>query len=163
MPAKDVILQSINVADMVMGMYLGDLPEADFLHRPVGGMNHIAWQVGHLISTERKFLEAIKPGTCPPVPEGFDEKHTKEAAKSDDPAHFHTKAEYMAAWTAQREATKAILATLSDADLEAESPEFIRGFAPTVGAMMNLCGLHPLMHVGQFVAVRRAKNMPIAM
>jgi hypothetical protein len=165
MQAKDVIRQSINVADMMIGKYLEDLDAADFLVRPVAGMNHIAWQVGHLISAERGTMEAIKPGSCPPLPEGFDAKHDQKTTTTiDDPAAFYTKEEYLAIWKAQREALKALLESLPDADLDAEAPERIRGFCPTVGLAISMMGgFHPLMHVGQFVAVRRQLHKPIAM
>ncbi len=161
MQAQDVIFQSINVADMIMASYLGDLDDADLMHRPVGGMNHIAWQLGHLITSERNMVEGIKPGSCPALPEGFEAKHGKDACATDAPDQFHTKAEYLAAWAAQRAATKALLESMSEADLDAPSPERMRNFAPTVGALFNLTGLHPLMHLGQFVGVRRAKNKPV--
>jgi len=161
MHAKDAILQSINVADMVMDKYLTDLPESALFVRPVAGMNHIAWQLGHLISSERSFIEAVKPGSCPALPEGFDAKYKKETTEIDDPTQFHSKAEYLALWKAQRAATKAALESLSEADLDAPSPESIRSFASTVGLTFNLTGLHPLMHVGQFVAVRREQKLPV--
>jgi hypothetical protein len=128
-------------------------------------MNHIAWQLGHLISSERSTIEAIKPGTCPPLPEGFDAKHDqKECTKIDDPAAFHTKDEYLAVWKAQRDALKALVESMTDADLDAEAPERLRSFCPTVGHALNMMGgIHPLMHVGQFVAVRRKLDKPIAM
>jgi DinB superfamily len=163
MQAKDVIRQSIDMADMTIGKYLEDLDAEAFLMHPVTGMNHIAWQIGHLISSERSSLEGIKTGCCPPLPEGFDAKHTKEAAGSDDPKAFYSKDEYLAVWKAQRDAIKALLESLSDADLDAPAPERIRAFCPTVGHAMNMMGgIHPLMHVGQFVAVRRSLKKPIA-
>ena len=115
MTAKDVIRQSIEMADMMMGKYLEDLDDAAFMRRSVDGMNTIAWQMGHLISSERNSIEAIKPGSCPALPEGFDEKHNKEAAASDDPKAFLTKDEYLAIWKAQRAATMALLESLDDA------------------------------------------------
>jgi DinB superfamily len=163
MQAKDVIRQSIEMADMTVGKYLEDLDEQAFLMRPVGGMNTIAWQIGHLLSSERGTLEAIKPGCCPPLPEGFDAKHTKETTSSDDPKAFYTKDEYLAIWKAQREGLKALVDSLGDADLDAPAPERMRGYCPTVGSALNMMGgIHPLMHVGQFVAVRRSLNKPIA-
>jgi hypothetical protein len=161
MHAKDAIRQSIGMSDMIMSKYLDDLDEAAFLVRPVAGMNHIAWQIGHLIATERGFVEGIKPGSCPALPEGFEARHTKETTTSDDASKFFSKADYMAAWKAQREATKAVLDSLSEADLDAPASENIRKFCPTVGMVLNLTGLHPLMHVGQFVAVRREQKLPV--
>jgi len=164
MTAKDAIRQSIEMSDMILGKYLEDLDDAALMSRPVAGMNHIAWQLGHLISNERKTVEGIKPGSCPPLPEGFDAKHAKEAHAADDPAAFHTKVEYLATWKAQREASKAVLESLSDADLDAPAPEWLKGFCPTVGYAMNmLVGIHPMMHAGQFVAVRRSLQKPVAM
>ena len=164
MQAKTAIRQSIGLSDMLMKMYLDDLDDAAFLARPVPGMNHIAWQVGHLISSERKTVEEIKPGSCPPLPEGFDAKHNKEGAKRDDPEDFYTKDRYLELWKAQREASLAVLESLDDAGLDAPAPESIRSFCSTVGeALHMLSGQHPLMHVGQFVAVRRLLNKPIAM
>jgi hypothetical protein len=161
MHAKDAILQSIDVADMVMDKYLSDLPDEAFFVKPVEGMNHIAWQLGHLISSERGMVEGVRPGSCPPLPEGFDAMHSKETTGIVDPSKFHTKAEYLAVWKAQRAATRAALESMSDADLDAPSPEKLRSFAPTAGAAFNLTGLHALMHCGQFVAVRREQKVPI--
>jgi hypothetical protein len=163
MQAKDVIRQSIEMADYTVGKYLEDLDDQAFLMHPVSGMNHIAWQVGHLLSSEHEVAEAIKPGCCPPLPEGFAAKHNKEAASSDDPKAFLTKAEYLALWKAQREGLKALVDSFSDADLDAPAPERMRSYCPTVGHALNMmAGVHPLMHVGQFVAVRRKLNKPIA-
>ncbi len=161
MQAKDAILQSIDVANMVMDKYLSDLSDEAFFVKPVEGMNTIAWQVGHLISSERGMVEGVKPGSCPSLPEGFDAKHGKEGTKIDDPSQFSTKVEYLAAWKAQRAATRAALEATPEADLDTPAPEKIRNFAPTVGHVFNLTGLHPLMHVGQFVAVRREQKLPV--
>ena len=164
MTAKDAIRQTIDMSDMILDKYFDGLDDAAFLVRPVGGMNHFAWQLGHLISTERKSVEGIKPGSCPPLPEGFDAKHGKETAGSDDAGQFLTRDEYLAAWKAQRAATRAVLESLSEAELDAPGPEWLREFCPTVGQTLNMFGgIHPLMHAGQLVSVRRSLKMPIAL
>ena len=131
--------------------------------RPVHGMNHLAWQVGHLISTERRMLEQIKPGSSPELPEGFVAKHAMDKHASDDAADFHTKDEYLSLWKAQRAATHQALDSMTDEQLEAATPdEKTRQMAPTIGTLFSMTGLHSLMHSGQFVAVRRQNEMPIA-
>ncbi len=163
MTAKDAIRHSMDMSDFVVGKYLEDLDDAAFLVRPIQGMNHIAWQVGHLISSERKNIELLKPGSCPPLPEGFDDRHGKNAHESADPKDFQTKAEYLALWKAQREATRSVLDSVTEADLASPGPESVRAYAPTVGHVLNMFGgVHPLMHVGQFVAVRRSLQKPVA-
>ena len=47
--------------------------------------------------------------------------------------------------------------------MDAPGPEKSRAFMPTVGHVFSLAASHPLMHAGQFVAVRRHLKKPIAM
>jgi hypothetical protein len=163
MQAKDVIKTTMDFSDQIVNSYLNDLSDADLMLRPVEGMNHIAWQLGHLISAERMFVEELKPGSCPPLPAGFDERHNKDTHESNDAKTFATKDEYLRLWKQQRTATKAALESISEADLDKPGPERFRKFIPTVGAMFNLVGTHALMHAGQFVGVRRKLKKPITM
>ena len=162
MNAKDALLQSFNMGDMIVGAYLADLSDSDLLIRPIEGQNHIAWQLGHLISTERAMVEGIKPGSSPSLPEGLEEAHNREAAAIDDPSKFLPKQRYLDLGKAQRAATLSVLESLGDADLDAPSPERVRKMAPTVGATFGLLGHHVLMHVGQFVSVRRKLKKPVS-
>jgi hypothetical protein len=161
MNAKDVILHNFGMADHIVNAYLGDLSDADLLLRPVEGQNHIAWQLGHLISSERMMVEGVKAGSCPPLPAGFDEAHNKEASTSSDTKGFLTKQRYLDLYNTQRAATKAVIQSLSDADLDQPGPERMRQIAPTVGALFGLAGQHVLMHVGQFVSVRKKLKKPV--
>src|SRR4051794_2423358 len=163
MQAKDVIRQTYAMSDAIVNSYLGDLSDADLLVRPVEGQHHIAWQLGHLIDSERRMVESVKTGSCPPLPEGFSEAHGRDEAstRSDDPKRFRTKDEYLRLMRAQREATRSVLDGLSDADLDAPAAEAMRKMAPTVGSVFQLVGDHVMMHVGQFVGVRRKLRKPV--
>lgn len=162
MDAKDVIRMSIASSDQILNAYLKDLSDDELRLRPIEGMNAIAWQLGHLISSERSMVEAIKPGSSPGLPEGFDQAHSRDTADSADPAKFRSKDEYLRLFDAQRKATLAVLDGLQDAELDRPAPERMRSMFPTVGAVMLLTGNHVLMHVGQFVAVRRKLKKPVA-
>jgi hypothetical protein len=162
MNAKDPIKHNLDMSDMIVNSYLGDLSDQDILAIPVEGMNHIAWQIGHLIASERAMIEGIKPDSCPELPAGFEGVHsTKSETKGTQPDQFYSKADYMKFYAAQRAATKAVLDALADADLDKPSSEDLAQIAPTVGAVLNLVGQHYLMHVGQFVPVRRATGKPV--
>ena len=163
MSSKATISHSLGMSDMVMDKYLADVEPQAFMARPVKGMNHLAWQIGHLISSEHKAVEQVKPGASPTLPDGFLEKYAMDKHASDNAADFHSKDELLGLWKTQRAATKQVLEGLSDEELEAPCPnEKMRGMCPTVGSMFNLTALHTLMHTGQFVAVRRQAEMPIA-
>ena len=161
MTAKEVIRQTLDLSTMVISAYINDLDDADLLIRPVPGMNHIAWQLGHLLSVERKFMESIRPGASPPLPEGFETNYGREQSKVDDPSKYYSRAKYQELWNAQHAATLAILESIPEAELDKTDPEKFPEFAPTAGAVLNICATHPLMHCGQFVAVRRLLGKPI--
>lgn len=158
MHSRDMLLNSLDMADLVIDSYTKDMSNSDILLRPIDGMNPIAWQLGHLIGSERHFIELVAPGTSPSLPDGFDKGHGKDVPT--DNALFYPLAKYQELWKAQRAATRAVIAKQSDADLDRTDPKF-PPFAPSVGALLNLCASHPLMHAGQFVAVRRKVGKPV--
>jgi hypothetical protein len=163
MNAKDAILRVYGTADSVLNRYISDLTDADLLVRPGPGQNHIAWQLGHLIGAERYFVELMKPGTSPPLPEGFEQVYGRDEAStaSEDPKRFLSKGTYLGLYKTQREATLRYLNSLSESDLDAPGPERTRQMAPTVGSVLVLIGTHVLMHTGQWVSVRRKLKKPI--
>ncbi len=160
MNARDMVRNSLAIGDRFINSYIGDLEDADLLVRPLPGMNHIAWQLGHLIGSERNIVELVKPGSCPALPDDFEEGHGRQKFNVDDPSKFYPKAKYLELWKKQREATLAVLETLTEADFDRAEEKFPQ-MAPTVGRLMGICGDHPIMHAGQFVAVRKLLNKPV--
>lgn len=161
MPAKDAIRWSLNLSDQIVDSYLKDLDDADLAVRPIEGMNTIAWQLGHLILTERRLIEAVRPGSCPPLPADIEEGHGRQAFSSDDRSKLYSKARYLELWKAQRAATQKVLDEVPESEM-GQKREGLPEFAPTVGDALNLCPSHTLMHVGQWVAVRRKLGKPVA-
>ena len=163
MNAKDAIRSSANLSSLVLKTYISDLEDADLMRRPGPGCNHLAWQLGHLISSEQHLLESIAPGQGIELPEGFAEAHSKEACANDDPSCFLGKQDYIDLFDRVQAASLAALDGYPEADLDKESPETFRAFCPTMGAMFTLIATHPMMHAGQFVVVSRQLGKPILM
>jgi hypothetical protein len=161
MNVNDAIRATAGVTSVVLTKYVDDLSDADLLTRPGPGCNHLAWQLGHLISSNVMLLESIRPGESITLPEGFAEAHGKETIGVDDPAKFSTKAEYLGLMDQVQTAALAALDTCSESDLDEPSPEHFRNMFPTVGHMFVLIATHGLMHAGQFVPVRRALDKPV--
>lgn len=155
MDPRAALRTGIDMAHLVVQSYLADLDDADLMRRPAPGCNHIKWQLGHLIVSEHKGLQSISPGSMPPLPAGFAERYTNQTAASDDSAAFDSKEELLRVAQQQRAATLAALSQMSDADLDKPSPEPIRAYAPTYGAVFSVQGSHWLMHAGQWAVVRR--------
>lgn len=149
------IKNELNLPDFVVKGYLQDLSDEDLMRRPVPNANHIAWQLGHLISSENQLQNMVCPDSMPALPEGFAEQHDKPTATSDDPAAFCSKDEYLKLMDEQRAGTLALLDKLSDEDLGKPAPEKIQQFGATVGAVIAGQSAHWMMHAGQWVIVRR--------
>ena len=160
MNAREAIKLNLQMADYVGLGYVEDLADGDLMRRACPGINHIKWQVGHLITSENKMISDCIPGSMPPLPPDFGTKYAKDKATIDDPAQFHSKQDLITAHKQQRAATIAALDKLSDADLDKPAPEAHRGYAPTVGSLFSLQGSHWLMHCGQWAVVRRQLGKP---
>lgn len=161
MDAQAALRSTMGLSLTVLKKYFDDFGDAELLQRPGPGCNHPAWQLGHLISSEAQLLESVCPGKSPALPEGFAARHSKETAGSDDPRGFDTKQTYLDLLERVRNASLAALAELSAADLDRPAPERMRSICPTVGDMFVLIATHPMMHAGQFVAVRRRLGKPV--
>lgn len=161
MKATEAIAATLMTSDMVMKGYLSDLTDAELMTRPHPDCQHIAWQLGHLIASESSLLAGICPGHELALPEGFAEQHSKATADSNDISQFHGKQAYLDLFDQSEKAIRGALDSLSDADLDAPSPESMRGMFPTVGHVLVLLATHRMMHAGQWVPVRRALQKPI--
>ena len=129
----------------------------EFFARPVPGANHPAWQLGHLIASERKML--VKAGaTMPDLPPGFAETFTPDTAAVDDPARFPDKQTLLDLFRQTRAASAAFARGLSDDDLEKPTGE---QWAPTVADLLAVQAGHADMHVGQLQVLRRKLGKPI--
>ena len=161
MNTKEALQTSMDMSLHVLMTYVDDLSDEELMQRPHQECNHLAWQLGHLISSEVRLLESIFPGKGAELPEGFEEKHSKETIGENDPAKFCTKDEYCDLYKKVREATLQALAEFPEEKLDDPSPEWIREMFPKVAHMFTLIGTHPMMHAGQFVVVRRELGKPI--
>lgn len=163
MDAKDAIRSATNLSTMVLKTYISDLTDEELMRRPGRAGNHLAWQLGHLISSEVQLLQSTAPGRSIDLPDGFAKAHAKEAAGNDDQSAFCSKAEYEELFDRVRRATLTELDGLDASALDQPAPEDFRSFCPTIGDMFTLIATHPMMHAGQFAVVRRELGKPILM
>ena len=149
------ITASLEPVRSVVQAYLADLTDADLLVRPAAGMNHIAWQLGHLIASENTHISLVTGSRMPSLPPEFRERHSRATASEDNAAAFCTKADYLNLMNEQRSATLKLLADLSDDELMQPAPESIGYLGATVGCVFASQSMHWMMHAGQWAVVRR--------
>lgn len=154
MNAKDAVRFSLGNADFFVDRYLSDITQPELLARAAPDANHIAWQLGHLISAECRLVEAAT-GVKTALPEGFAERHGKDTAASDNAADFLAKEEYQALAKEIRAATLRALEGVSESDLDKPVSGRVPPFVKTAGDCFMLVGNHWILHAGQWVVLRR--------
>jgi hypothetical protein len=155
MNAKDAIHTTMNTADFMVQSYLDDITPEEMLVRPATGANHLAWQLGHLISAETRLVEIASPGSMPALPDGFAERHTKDTAASDNRADFLSKDEYLKLAKTVRAATLKALDNISDTDLAKPVSGRVPPFVRRAVDCFVTAGGHWILHAGQWVVLRR--------
>ena len=160
MNVKDAVRFSLANADFLAKCYLSDITPPEMLVRATPDSNHIAWQIGHLITSEYRLVETAAPGTMPPLPQGFVERHSKDTAGSDKAADFLTKEDYLNLAKTVRASTLRALDRVSDADLDRPVAGRVPPFVKTAGDCFMLAGNHWILHCGQWVILRRKLNRP---
>jgi hypothetical protein len=161
MGPKDVIRKTLDMSDYILKSYVKDISDEELRLVPVEGMHPIALQLGHLICVEKWLLDKVEPGILRALPDGFEAAHDIKTA-NDDLSRFATKNEYVRLWDEHMAATIATLDSVKESELDDNRDGKLPQFAPTVGMVLNMVGVHALSHVGQFVAVRRLLKKPIA-
>jgi hypothetical protein len=145
----------------VLNAYIEDLSREDLMHKPAEGCNHLAWQLGHLIVSENNLIQMVRAGSGVELPADFVEHHGRQAFTDNDPSHFCDTKTYIELFDKVHAATHKLIASLNEADLDEPAPEMVRGRFPTMGHLMTLIAMHPMMHAGQFVPVRRTLGKPV--
>ena len=122
MHAKQAIRIALDQAKTTTEMILNGLSDAEMLTRAVPGMNHPAWQLGHLVSSEQWMVHQVKPNSMPPLPAGFNDRYNPKMAGSDEKTGWLGNAELLKLAAEQRAGTLKVLDQLTDAELEAARP-----------------------------------------
>jgi hypothetical protein len=161
MSGVSIIRGAMKLSDFLVSAYLQDLTNDECLKRPAAGANHALWQLGHLIVADTHLVEACKPGSVPPLPEGFTERYAKENAALDDPSAFDSKETLLQIYAERRKLIDDVLAGVSEDELDQPAPEAFRSKFPTVGSVFTLMAMHPTLHAGQWVVVRRMLGKPV--
>jgi hypothetical protein len=155
MDFKDAIRSSLNVADFMVNGYLADITAEELLIRPVPDANHVAWQLGHLITAERHLVEAAAPGSMPELPAGFAERHGRGKPVTDNPADYLSKEEYLQLAKNIRAATLKTLDKLTPADFDKSIEGRVPPWVKKAGDAFVTIGGHWVLHAGQWVVLRR--------
>jgi len=161
MTGKDALKSLLESTLGLTKMLLSDLSDDDLQKPPVPGANNIAWQLGHLIASERE-IGAMANISYPELPPAIAGLNKTATTKTRADGGKLSKEDYVSWLTKVRQTTLAGLAKMSDAELDKPYDGPMKEMIPTLGAVFILAGNHTMMHAGQFSVVRRALGKPVA-
>jgi hypothetical protein len=142
MPTKDEIKAALKSNQDTLNSFLADLSDQDITVRQRMTSSSIAWQIGHLITTEVGTGALVPGAEYPELPAGMKEVYGRETAGAAPPAESLKKAEYLDLFNKVRSATLAALDHLGEGDLDKPTPGSLARWAPTVGDLLLLMANH---------------------
>ena len=154
----DVVVHSLSGSQKLLNRYCEDLTPAEYLHRPCGGSNCVAWILGHLVISERSALGRVGMTDLPPLPEGFEKRFARDA----EAAHAQSFGDVLILlplFNQHRQllidTVKGLSAEALDRPLDKPHPMFAN-----VWSVVNFMALHVAMHGGQITIIRRSLGRP---
>jgi hypothetical protein len=157
-PAK----MSINYAELLCA----DVPASKFGHMPHPKMNHPAFNMGHLSLYPNRLLTMLGLESKVKEKEGWDLLFKAGVECVEDDGRYPGKEEIVAHYVDRYKTLIEALPDVSEESFARENPVEgrFKEILPTLGAVaIFMVTSHPMMHLGQISAWRRAMGMGSAM
>jgi hypothetical protein len=145
MQSKDDIRSALKSNQDTLNGFLADLSDQDLAVRRLLAPGTIAWQMGHLITSEVAMGAAIPGASYPELPPGMKETYGSHARLTVPPGGYLKKAELVEWFNKVRSATLAALDCLTDADLNKPTTGPMTSSAQTVGELLWLMANHTIL------------------
>lgn len=157
--AVEVGIERMQWSRRFLESLLASLTDQQLLARAGGAGNHALWVMGHVAVSEDQLMAMIS-GRAPTLPQRFQDLFAGGTEPRSSASEYPSRAELADAMRSTRQAAIEWFRSRSEAELDAQTPEMLRPFAPDVRTMpMALCG-HEMIHTGQVAAVRSSLGLP---
>ena len=141
-----------NYTDQLLQKF--ETPE-DFVHQVHPDANHALWCAGHIANTDNFAIGFLAPDKVVEKP-GYQELFGRESKPIGDVSKYPAPAEVLAYLKDRRETLLGILDSLSEQDLDKETPEDAPEFMPTLAAIFRVIVWHEGLHSGQVSVAHRS-------
>lgn len=142
--------------------FLEEIDQEKWCWQPAEGINHVAWQVGHLAVAQYglciKRVVGDSPESEDVLPLSFLKRYGKGSTPSPDTTENASVEELLATLDAVDERMHEVLATTQDEELEVELKKPHPMFSTVLGGV-EFAPQHEMMHIGQIVILRRLMGM----
>ncbi len=158
MKATDLIKDQLESSKLLTATLLADMQDAPLTSPTPQGGNHPLWIAGHVVYSEARLTHELMFGKPSPIAD-WKELFAGGSQPLADPKQYALSIpEILAKWDEIRANTLAILAGLSEDDLDkptAQCPPGREAMFGTLGKALTMVAMHPLNHRGQVADARR--------
>ncbi len=158
MKATDLLQDQLESSKLLTATLLADMQDAPLTSPTPHGGNHPLWIAGHVVYAEARITHELMFDKPSPLAD-WNELFRGGSQPLDDASQYPlTIPETLAMWDKIRSGTLAILAGLSDEDLDrpvAKCPPGREAMFGTFGKALSMVAMHPLNHRGQVADARR--------
>ena len=153
-----LVISQIRFAREYTLSLLNDLSPEDWFRQPVGGVSHLAWQIGHLAMAQYGLCLFRMRGRAEVdlelMSSSFRKKFSKGTTPDPDPAANPSVEEIRGVFDRVFEQTMLELPSVTDAQLD-EIVDMPYAAYPTKFGGLLFCSHHEMLHAGQIGLLRR--------
>jgi hypothetical protein len=160
MSPLEFIAKNLNDTFTWLKMTVADFSDEELMQRPAPNANHGNWNLGHILTSQYWMFGQIG-AKMPELPAGLDETYGPKNTKNDDPKSFMKKAELLAHLEKVNSISCDFVKSIKPEDLNKDSPNEMRQFAPKFGDVILLQLSHNGTHLGQIQVLRRKLGKPV--
>lgn len=157
---RDAGLFTLGTGRWLMNKVIEGLTPEQWIHQACDGVNHALWNVGHIASSEKSFLESAG-GSTTSVPDSYGALFGMGSQPSSSMDTYPSPAEVVKVFNNVREEFVEHMKGFSGEQLVvAVSNEHFQELAPTVVQLINFMVLHEATHIGQILVARKSLGLP---
>jgi len=164
-PITEVLVNGIELVTGYAKMLVEGIPAERFGHMPHEEMNHPAFCLGHLSIYPDKILGYLGRADLASPKEGWFELFAQGVQCVEQDGRYPEKDEICTQYFERHWAVVQALKEVDEMMFAQPTPiEFLKERAPSFGASLNFIMIaHPMLHLGQISAWRRAMGLGSAM
>ncbi len=136
---------------------LEDIEASDWFFQPAPGVQHVAWQVGHLASSQVTLVHARCFGKTPTdhIPARFKVLFGKGSSPDDDPSLYPAPTEIRRVFDAVHSEVLELVRSISPDELDRPTAGDPHPMFTNKGQCIAMVSLHESFHAGQIALTRR--------
>lgn len=161
MDIREVIAEGLKTSRLVLFRYIDDFSDTDLYVRPLPKAHTTAWQLGHLVLSERMMMKGLGCTDLIELPERFESAHAENRDYSYEEDSGFLKKHYQELLIVQRERVFQLLEETTIGAFETAGPIEMRQYAPTVASVFLAMASHEMLHAGQIAVIRRCLEKAI--